>query len=532
MQFKDKTSFTPIYEQNLFPVDQSRTAFIWRDQHISFAAIKQQTEQFTARLIELGIRQGSKIGYSLDNRPEAFSLYMAISRLGACAIPLFPMIPDPGKVTIWAKCGAELIVTTAELYSGIASAAEAMQLGASIATVDHSSGAALPMYQAPAPVNISQHIAQNAESLPVMMAMSSGTTGPSKLVAITQLNAASTLKAAYQLMQPTAEGYRLTIAFPLSTSGILTCMGMFAAGITLILPDNMSPITFLTATDKYKADAIAAPPAYLEAISFIPGVDDLNFDSVTRVYSGMDFFSNKLLNAMRQRFSNLCKAGNGYGLSETATVLMNWHGETVADFAKPTHKMTPVAGIGNEFSVRTPAGDPLENGEKGELFIRGASVVDGYLGNPDATEKAFVDGWFRTGDAAIAHNDGSFSLLGRNKDIIKRGGRSIAPIEVSNHINQLNDLVTSTAVGVPHSMFGEMLWVFVVARPNSTLTSGDIMRYCRQSLPPYMVPDRIQFIEQLPKNPGVGKLDLEQLKSIALTELEQGANREPEHQLG
>lgn len=519
MKFADKVFFAPIYKEDLFPDNLSRTAFIFKGTETSYGEVKEKVAIFAANLKSMGVSKGDKVGYTLPNCPETFYLYMSLSLLGACAIPLFHMIPDQGKVGIWANCGAKFAVTSSAQLETLQATASQMNYPLSFATIDAS----------PATYNFTMdidtnsiadaYITEGAEKLPVMMASSSGTTGAAKYVEMTQKNAATVLKASYTLMQPKPEGYSIVLAFPLSTSGVLVCMGMFAAGCTLIFSDDMAPPTFLGLVDTYKAEAISAPPAYLEAITYIPGVDNLNFDSVERVYTGMDFFPNKQLKGMRRRFPNLKIAGNGYGLIETSTVLMTWNAESLEDFENPTNRMSPVPGIGNEFKVKTAEGEDLPLGEKGELFIKGASIVSEYYKNKEETNKAFYDGWFRTGDVAIAHRDGTISLLGRNKYVIKRGGRSVSPIEISNEINRIQAVLASAVVGVPHQMFGEMVWAFVVTPPGVEIPEGVIMKQCRKNLPPYMVPDHITFIDAIPKNPGVGKVNFEKMKEIALETL-------------
>lgn len=506
MRYKDVNDFHSIYANGLFPPDLDQPAFIYRDQQLSYRDVHARVEQAMANLVLLGVGVDSKVGYSLDNSPDAFILYMAIQRLDACAIPVFNLVPAPHKLGIWAACGAQIIVTQASGYAAVAQAMNEINYPARLATLDASPApyCFLPTAVAPLPMP-----APKPERT-ALMAMSSGTTGKPKVVAISQLNAVTVLKAAWHLMQPVDNGYSMVLAFPAATSGILTCLAMFGAGVRLIIAPDMSPASFLSTLDQHQADAIAAPPAFLEAITG-DGTGP-QYPSVERVYTGMDFFNNKLLHRMRQRFPNLTKAGNGYGLVETATVLMTWHAHSVAEFDRPTNRMTPVPDVGNEFSVRSASGEALAIGEQGELFIRGNSVVSGYIDNPQANAKAFIDGWFRTGDVAIAHCDASVTLLGRNKDIIKRGGRSISPLQVTEPVNQLTGVSTSAAIGVEHELYGQMLWLFVVSKQ---LDRGDVMRYCRENLPPYLVPDQITMIDQLPKNPGVGKLNYQALQAIA-----------------
>ncbi|WP_119394492.1 class I adenylate-forming enzyme family protein [Salinibius halmophilus] len=509
MKFKDLYDFNSIYQDSLFPDDLSRAAFIYQGNTVTYAECKQRVDLLCVQLAAWGIKPGDRLGYSLPSSPEAFFLYMALQRLGACAIPLHEQIPPPAKLGIWQACKADFVIAGDHLLPAIKQALLNGGINTPVASLS-----SLPS----ADIEDSAVTFTAQPDAIALMAMSSGTTGRPKIVAPTQRNAATVLKAAHHLMQPSAEGYQLVIGFPLSTSGILTCMGMFAAGVTLVIPEDMSPNSFLTLAES--AQAIAAPPAYLEGLT--AAANGRTYASVERVYTGMDFFRNALLEKMRAPFPNLNRAGNGYGLVETSTVLMTWHAHSADEFSLPTNRMQPVAGIGNEFAVKDSEGKEVAPGQQGELHVRGNSVVSGYLNQPDS--QAFNDGWFATGDIAIAHEDGSISLLGRSKDIIKRGGRSISPIEVTDFVNQLANVEASAAVGVPHELYGEMLWLFIVGDAKHR----DIMRACRQHLAPYLVPDQIRSIAELPKNPGVGKLDYNALKILALAELTEGADNECE----
>jgi acyl-CoA synthetase (AMP-forming)/AMP-acid ligase II len=153
-------------------------------------------------------------------------------------------------------------------------------------------------------------------------------------------------------------------------------------------------------------------------------------------------------------------------------------------------------------------------------------VVRGYLGNPAETENAggyasFKDGWFRTGDLARNEGNDTITLLGRKKYLIKRGGKSVSPIVVQNELNKIPGVRNSAVVGVPHQLYGEMVWAFIVKQPQADLQLKAIMRHCRAELPNYMIPDQVTFIDEIPKNPGVGKVDFEKLRIMAQQELEQ-----------
>jgi acyl-coenzyme A synthetase/AMP-(fatty) acid ligase len=185
-----------------------------------------------------------------------------------------------------------------------------------------------------------------------------------------------------------------------------------------------------------------------------------------------------------------------------------------------TTKVTLVEGVGNQIEVRDEAGNSVPMGGDGILYVKGPNVLQGYLGNPEETQRSFVDGWFCTGDVVRDEGDGSVTLLGRQKYLIKRGGKSVSPVVVQNHLNQLAGVKDSAVVGVPHPLYGEIVWAFVVRQSEDAVQLRDVMKHCRAELANYMVPDQVTFVPEIPKKPGVGKVDIDAMKAMAQKELD------------
>jgi acyl-CoA synthetase (AMP-forming)/AMP-acid ligase II len=247
---------------------------------------------------------------------------------------------------------------------------------------------------------------------------------------------------------------------------------------------------------------------------------------VKRLAVGMDFLSPSLAQRLKAKFPNLTSAVNGYGLVETTNVFMICRALTEEALALPTTRMQLVENIDNAIEVRDQEGNAVPVGSEGELYIKGSNVIPGYLGNPEATQQSFSDGWFRTGDIVRNEGNNTITLLGRKKYLIKRGGKSVSPIVVQNHIVKLAGVNAAAVVGVPHQLYGEMVWAFVVVDKDSDVQLRDVMKHCRAELANYMVPDQVIFIDEIPKNPGVGKVNFEKLQAMAAQELAtmQGGN--------
>jgi malonyl-CoA/methylmalonyl-CoA synthetase len=146
---------------------------------------------------------------------------------------------------------------------------------------------------------------------------------------------------------------------------------------------------------------------------------------------------------------------------------------------------------------------PVNEGEIGELLVRGANVCAGYWNRPDANEEAFVDGWFRTGDLAEKSSDGYFTLCGRRSELIISGGFNIYPREIEEVLLEQTGVKEATVCGIADERRGELPIAYIVADENfDEKMVGDA---CRQSLASFKVPRAFVRVESLPRN-ALGKV--------------------------
>ena len=140
-------------------------------------------------------------------------------------------------------------------------------------------------------------------------------------------------------------------------------------------------------------------------------------------------------------------------------------------------------------------------GTPGELVVRGPAVTRSYWNDPEATEHAFASGgWLRTGDIALEHDDGTFSIVDRKKDLIISGGINVYPAEIERVIYQLEAVEEVAVVGMPDERWQEVPLAYVRAR--SPVQADEVLAYCRQHLAGYKVPKQVVFIENpLPRHP-------------------------------
>lgn len=209
-----------------------------------------------------------------------------------------------------------------------------------------------------------------------------------------------------------------------------------------------------------------------------------------------------LQSALWQRFESTFSTVvcNSYGLSETVTSSIASGPEEsgtrrIGTIGKPID--CEVVLVGED-------GQPVADGEIGEITIRGEHLFSRYRSDPDGTAEVLHEGTFRTGDLAFRDDEGFIHLQGRMSAMVIRGGRNISPLEIDGVVGQLAGVAQSRTVGVDDPMWGQRVETAVVT--GSDITTEDVLAHCRANLAPYKVPQRILLIDALPLTTS-GKID-------------------------
>ncbi|MBX9700336.1 MAG: AMP-binding protein, partial [Acetobacteraceae bacterium] len=160
---------------------------------------------------------------------------------------------------------------------------------------------------------------------------------------------------------------------------------------------------------------------------------------------------------------------------------------------------------GPEVAIMDDNGSLLPRGAVGEVVIRGPSVTRGYEANPEANAKAFTNGWFRTGDQGMFDEDGYLLLTGRLKELIKRGGEQVSPLEVDGVLSEHPAVAQALTFSIPHPMLGEEVGAAVVLRDGMAATERELRDFASKQLADFKVPRKIVFLPEIPKG-ATGKL--------------------------
>ncbi len=206
----------------------------------------------------------------------------------------------------------------------------------------------------------------------------------------------------------------------------------------------------------------------------------------------------EVLRSFEEKFG--CKILEGYGLSETSPV---------ASFNHPDRERkvgsigTPIAGV--EMRVVDEDGKEVDQGEVGEIAIKGPNVMKGYWRKQDATDEVMDDGWFLTGDMAKVDEEGYFFIVDRKKELIIRGGYNVYPREVEEVLYQHPAVQEAAVIGVPDDKMGEEVGAAVVLKPGEDVSADELRGYVKDEVAGYKYPRKIWFVDELPKGP-TGKI--------------------------
>jgi acyl-CoA synthetase (AMP-forming)/AMP-acid ligase II len=196
----------------------------------------------------------------------------------------------------------------------------------------------------------------------------------------------------------------------------------------------------------------------------------------------------------------------GYGLSEGSCA------STVNPLNGPRKPGTVGLPLpGQTIRIADANGNPVADGEAGEVLIHGPNVMRGYLNRPDETAQTLVDGWLHTGDIGRLDEDGYLVLVDRAKDMIIRGGENIYPKEIEAVVYQLPQIAEAAVVGRANPIYGEEPVLFVSLSSGAALDIDQIRAHLTQSLAKYKLPVEVTILAELPKNP-VGKFDKPSLR--------------------
>ncbi|MDR0609399.1 MAG: long-chain fatty acid--CoA ligase [Planctomycetaceae bacterium] len=279
------------------------------------------------------------------------------------------------------------------------------------------------------------------------------------------------------------------------------------AGATMVMVPQFEPKRTLGEIEKHRVTYIAAVPTMYNLIIQTLRRRSFDISSLKVAVSGGASLPLSIYNEFEKLFG--FKIIEAYGLSETSPI---------SCMTPANVKVNKAGSIGLEFygtqaKIIRPDGSTANINEIGELVLRGHNLMKGYYKDPSATEAAFNNGWFQTGDMAKMDSDRYFYIVDRLKDVIIRAGMNIYPREIEEILHHHPAVREAAVIGIPDETLSENVVACVVLIENAEVTAMELQKYCREHLAVYKCPKMILFMESLPKN-STGKIMKRSLREM------------------
>jgi long-chain acyl-CoA synthetase len=460
---------------------------------LSYAELRDAAGRAASLLSSLGVAPGDRVAVMLPNVPAFPIAFYGALGAGAIVVPMNPLLKSREVAYYLGDSGAKILFAWHEV--AVEAAKGAAGTGAQVLDVDEPDLHALLAGLGPAP-----SMADQADDDDAVILYTSGTTGRPKGAELTHANLTRNAQLAAVTMLDAGPGDVTMGCLPLFHVFGLTC-GLNATikgGGTLTLLPRFDAGKALEIIARDKVTIFEGVPTMYAAMLHHPAPAAADTSSLRTCISGGASMPVEIMRGFEQTFG--CVILEAYGLSETSPVASFNHPGRVR---KPGSIGTPMEGV--EMRVVDTGGGELPIGEAGEIAIRGHNVMKGYWGKPDATAEAIPDGWFRTGDLAKVDDDGYFFIVGRQKDLIIRGGYNVYPREIEEVLHEHQAVAEVAVIGIPHAELGEEVGAAVKLKPGVAVTPAELRAFARQRVAAYKYPRHIWFVRELPKGP-TGKI--------------------------
>ncbi|HMF54846.1 MAG TPA: long-chain-fatty-acid--CoA ligase [Pyrinomonadaceae bacterium] len=452
----------------------------------------------TARMLAaLGIKKGDVVSLLMPNGVEYIIAYFACFKLGALAGPVNSLLKSQEMAYVINNSEAAALLVSSEFLPRIEEIRSELAHLRHIIVFDDEERA-------------TEEYALADEHLPevniepddeAIIIYTSGTTGKPKGCLLTHRNLIANARQITGWLGFTEDDRLLTIMplFHMNAVSVTTMTPLYAGASTVISP-KFSASRFWQIVSDYEITSFGSVATMLSMLltTYPDGVPEgLKADQLRFAMCGSAPVPAEVLRTFEETFN--CLVIEGYGLSESTCR---------STFNPPDERRRPGScgmAIGNEMKVVDEEDEEVPDGTLGEIVLCGENILKGYFKNAEATEYAFRNGWFHTGDVGYRDADGFFYIVDRKSDMIIRGGENIYPREIDEVLYQHRAVAAAAAIGVPDPLYGEEVAAFVVLKTGESATEEEMISFCRERLADYKCPKSVRFVADIPKGP-TGKL--------------------------
>ncbi|PJE98196.1 polyketide synthase, partial [Streptomyces carminius] len=472
-----------------------KIAFADARRQVSYADLELRTRNIAGHLAGLRVHPGDRAAIYLGNCVETVESYLAITRADAIGVPINPHSTDAELAFFLSDSGARVIITDAAHVEQVRRALGGAQYPGIVVTGERQVPAGTVSFETLATTEPGS-AARDGLGLDEVawMLYTSGTTGKPKGVLSTQRNCLWSVAACYVPVPDLSVDDRVLWPLPLfhSLSHIAGVLATTSVGATTRITDGYSADEILSVLREESPTFIAGVPTmyhYLVQAARQHGVEapDLRVGLV-----GGAVTTRSLRASFEETFG--VPLLDAYGSTETCgSITINWPSGTRVEGTSGL----PVPGL-NVRLVDPETGRDVPVGEEGEVWVSGPNVMVGYHNRPEETALALRGGWYRTGDLARRDEAGYFTVSGRIKDLIIRGGENIHPGEIEDVLRSVPGVADVAVAGKSHHVLGEVPVAFLVPGPEG-LDTDALFAACRERLSYFKVPEELYEVARIPR---------------------------------
>lgn len=497
-----------------------KIAVTYKQEARTYRQIDELSSQLAACLIKNGVRPSSRVGVYLDKSIDALIAIFGILKSGACYVPLDPFSPAHRIGLIIQDCALERVVTSSKKVFDLKLLLKGVRLEC-LFFIDtrrrdcaHKFSQVRTVFKdeiAQAPARVGKIRRDQGKDLAYIL-YTSGSTGTPKGVMITHRASLAFVDWASGYLQVSRNDHLSAQApfhFDLSVFDIYAA---FKAGATLhIVPTGISafPESLAEFIENKKISIWYSVPSVLIQLLLYGGLANKEFPSLKKIVFAGEVFPVKYLRAL-MRIIPAARYYNFYGPTE-ANVCAAYRVGMMPKDDKPIPIGKPCTG--QKFFILDAAGRLSKNGDLGELYLSGPTLMEGYWNDAQKTKSALLNKFpyakgmvYRTGDFVIRRKNGNFEYRGRRDGLIKIKGYRVEPGEIEAALLAHEKVKEATVIGASGGKTGKKLKAFIVPKKSETVTESQIRSFCLKRLPLYMVPESIVFKKGLPRL-STGKID-------------------------
>jgi fatty-acyl-CoA synthase len=497
----------------------NKTAVVHGDLRLSYAVFRERCHRLALALRRRGIGEGDTVAIMAPNIPAMLEVHYGVPMAGAVLNCLNTRLDSAAIAFCLEHCEAKLLITDSEYAEVVAPALNHLKSRVEVVDIVDPLGAGVGRrlgeldYE-----NLIADADPGIGPLPladewtaISLGYTSGTTGDPKGVVChhrgAYLNALGVVLTAGLSQQSV---YLWTLPM-FHCNGWSFTWGVTAAAGTHVCLRKVDPAVVYATIKRERVTHLCGAPTVLNMLANAPEAVKVKFDRVVSVTTGGAAPPSSVIAAMER---NGFRVAHAYGLTECygPGVICAWHDEWDALEPQERAQLTARQGVNYVTMEGLMVADPdtlvetpRDGQTMGEIFLRGNTVMMGYLKNPLASGVAFAGGWFHTGDLGVRHADGYIEVKDRSKDVIVSGGENISSLEVEEVLYRHPKIFEAAVVARPDARWGEHPCAFVTPRPDAgELNAEDVIAFCRSNLARFKVPKTVVF-GPLPKT-STGKI--------------------------